>query len=199
MVNAQTGELGHVGVAMTFGFVILVMILANGHISGAHFNPSVTVAFALTRHFPWRDVLPYVVGQLSGALAGGLTVRLLIGNVADLGTTRIQSGVDMWQAFGIEVLLTASLMYVIISVATDTKAVGQLAAIAIGLTVAVDALWGGPLTGASMNPARSLGPAIVAGVYDNQWLYVIAPTIGAAMGALAYEFVRESKVEKRLA
>lgn len=191
MVNAQTGALGHVGVAFTFGLVILVMILANGHISGAHFNPVVTVAFALTRHFPWREVALYITSQFAGALGGALTLRVLVGDNADLGATRIAESVSTAQAFGIEVLLTAALMYVIIAVATDTKAVGQLAAVAIGFTVAVDAFWAGPLTGASMNPARSLGPALVAGVSADQWLYVVAPLVGAALGAFAYELVRD--------
>jgi glycerol uptake facilitator-like aquaporin len=179
MVNAQSGALTHVGVALTFGLVIMVMIAATGHISGAHFNPAVTVAFALTRHFPWREV------------AASLTLLGLFGNVAHLGAT-LPSGTP-WQAFGLEVVLTAFLMFVIISVATDTQAVGQLAAIAIGGTVALDALFGGPISGASMNPARSLAPALVGGVWLHQWLYIIAPVIGASLGALIYQAIRVGK------
>lgn len=189
IVNTQTQALTHIGVAMTFGLVIMVMIAATGHISGAHFNPAVTFAFALTRHFPWREVAAYIVGQLLGALAAALTLLVLFGNVAYLGAT-LPSG-SLWQSFGLEILLTAFLMFVIISVATDTQAVGELAAVAIGATVALDALFGGPISGASMNPARSLAPALVSGEWVNQWIYVIAPMIGASLGAIVYQMIRK--------
>lgn len=189
MVNAQTGALGHIGIAATFGLIIMVMIAALGHISGAHFNPAVTVAFALTRHFPVRDVTYYIVGQLSGAILGALTLRLIIGDITHLGATLPSDSIE--QSFGLEVVLTAFLMFVIIAVATDDRAVGETAALAIGATVAMSALWGGPISGASMNPARSLGPALVAGIWDDQWLYIIAPLIGAAMGSFLYEWLRK--------
>jgi aquaporin NIP len=190
MVNAETSALGHIGVAFTFGLVILVMIAATGHISGAHFNPAVTFAFALTRHFPWREVPFYIGGQMLGAILGALTLQVVIGDVANLGTTLPAGTVE--QTFGLEILLTASLMFVIIAVATDTRAVGETAAIAIGATVAVNALWAGPLSGASMNPARSLGPALIAGIGEHQWLYVVAPVIGAAIGAMLYQWLRQN-------
>lgn len=189
MVNAQTGALGHVGIALTFGLVITVMIAATGHISGAHFNPAVTFAFALTRHFPWREVGIYWAGQLLGAILGALTLRLLLGNQANLGAT-LPAG-PIGQAFGLELLLTAALMFVIIAVATDTRAVGEIAALAIGATVALDALWGGPISGASMNPARSLGPALVTGHWLHHWVYWLAPLLGASIGALIYQLLRE--------
>lgn len=189
MVNAQTGALTHVGIALTFGLIITVMIAATGHLSGAHFNPAVTIAFAVTRHFPWREVIYYVVAQFLGAVLGALTLRVLIGSDANLGTT-LPSG-TVWQSFGLEVLLTAVLMFVIISVATDTKAVGTPAALAIGFTVALDAMWGGPISGASMNPARSFGPALIAGIANDQWIYWIAPIIGAIIGGGAYQLLRE--------
>jgi len=188
ITNTLTGALTHVGVALTFGLVIMVMIAATGHISGAHFNPAVTIAFALTRHFSWADVPVYIGSQLAGAIAGALTLRLLFGPVANLGATL--PGGDVWQSFGLEVLLTAVLMFVIVAVATDTRAVGQLAALAIGSTVALDALWAGPISGASMNPARSLGPALVSGVLQDQWVYLFAPLIGATIGAFAYQMIR---------
>lgn len=190
MVNSSTGSLTHVGVALTFGLIITVMVAALGHLSGAHFNPSVTVAFAVTRHFPWRDVLAYVTGQLIGAIAGALTLRALFGSAANLGAT-LPAG-SAWQSFGLEVLLTAVLMFVIIAVATDSRAAGQLAALAIGATVALDALWGGPISGASMNPARSFGPALIAGVWQDQWVYWLGPLIGAVLGAAIYQFLRSS-------
>lgn len=188
MVNAQTGALGHIGIAFTFGLTIMVMIAATGHISGAHFNPAVTIAFALTRHFPWLEVPFYVAGQFIGAVLGALTLRLVIGDVAGLGVTLPADAAG--QSFGLEIILTAFLMFVIIAVATDTRAVGETAAIAIGATVALDALWGGPLSGASMNPARSLGPALVSGIWTDQWIYVIAPIIGAAIGGFVYQWIR---------
>lgn len=188
MVNGATGALTHVGVALTFGLVIMVMIAATGHLSGAHFNPAVTLAFALTRHFPWREAPAYALGQLSGAVAGALTLRALLGTTASLGAT-LPSGSTM-QSLGLEVLLTAVLMFVIISVATDTRAVGQLAALAIGGTVALDALWGGPISGASMNPARSFGPALVAGAWRDHWIYWVGPLIGASLGGLIYQWLR---------
>lgn len=189
VVDAQTKALGHVGIAFTFGLIVMVMIAATGHLSGAHFNPAVTVAFALNRHFPWREVPLYIGGQILGAVVGALTLRALFGVTANLGAT-LPAG-DVWQSFLLEVLLTAFLMFVITSVATDTRAVGQLAAIAIGATVALDALWGGPISGASMNPARSLAPALVAGVWRDQWIYLIAPFVGAAIGASAYRVIRQ--------
>lgn len=189
MVNAQTGALGHMGISLTFGLIILVMIASIGHISGAHFNPAVTIAFAVTRHFPWSKVLVYVPAQIIGAFLGSLTTRLLIGDIANLGAT-LPAG-SPWQSFGLEVLLTAVLMFVIISVATDTRAVGSPAAVAIGFTVALDALWGGPISGASMNPARSLGPALAAGIWSNQWVYWVAPIVGACIGAMLYQLLRE--------
>lgn len=188
MVNDQTGALGHLGVALTFGLIIMVMIAAIGHLSGAHFNPAVTIAFAWTRHFAWRDVPVYILSQLVGAVLGALTLRALLGNVANVGMTIPANSVV--QAFGIEVLLTAVLMFVIMAVATDTRAVGQLAAIAIGATVTLDALWGGPISGASMNPARSLGPALVMGMWTDQWIYVVAPLLGSLAGAIVYQLVR---------
>lgn len=187
MVNTMTHALTHIGIALTFGLIITVMIAATGHLSGAHFNPAVTLAFALTRHFPWRDVPLYIGSQLLAAVAGALTLRFLLGQTADLGATVPQGSAG--QAFGLEVLLTAVLMFVITAVATDTRAVGQLAALAIGATVALDALWGGPISGASMNPARSFGPALIAGMWQDHWVYWVGPLLGAALGAGCDQFL----------
>jgi aquaporin NIP len=196
VVNASTGALTHLGVAFTFGLIISVMIAATGHLSGAHFNPAVTCAFALTRHFPWQELPIYVGAQLIGAIGGALTLRTLFGPLADLGAT-LPSGSAV-QSFGLELLLSAILMFVIIAVATDTRAVGQLAAIAIGATVTLDALWGGPISGASMNPARSFGPALVAGVWRDHWVYWLGPLLGAALGALFYQILRTPQFEAPL-
>jgi MIP family channel proteins len=190
VVNSLTGNLGHLGVSLAFGLVVMVMIGATGHISGAHLNPAVTLAFAMTRNFPWSRVPFYIGAQLLGAILAAVLLQVLFGSVANLGVT-LPSG-SYVQAFVLEVLLTAALMFVIMAVATDTKAVGQLAAIMIGATVSANALWAGPISGASMNPARSLGPAIVTGIWDAQWIYVFAPVLGAILGAFAYQLIRES-------
>ena len=188
-VQAQTGALTHVGVAISFGLVVMVMISAVGHISGAHLNPAVTLAFAMTRHFPWRMTSGYFLAQFSGATVAASLLQILFGPTVALGVTK-PSG-SMLQSFLLETLLTAALMFVITALATDTRAVGQLAAIMIGATVMVNALWGGPISGASMNPARSFGPALVSGTWEAQWIYWIAPTLGAILGALAYQMIRE--------
>jgi aquaporin NIP len=188
MVDAKTHELTHVGVAIAFGLVIMAMIYAVGHVSGAHFNGAVTFAFALTRHFPWPRAAAYWGAQLLGALVAAAVLRGSLGNVAHVGAT-LPSGSDR-QSFLWEVLLTAFLMFVIMAVATDTRAVGEAAAIAIGGTIALDAMVGGPISGASMNPMRSAGPAIVSGDLDSLWIYLVAPPLGAALGALAYQLIR---------
>ena len=188
MVDAKTHELGHVGVAISFGLVILFGIYAVGHISGAHFNPAVTFAFALTRHFPWRRAFAYWGAQVLGAIVAAAVLRGSLGNIADIGAT-LPSG-SQAQSFLWELVMSAFLMFVILAVATDTRAVGEAAAIAIGGTVALDALFGGPISGASMNPARSIGPAVVSGNLHALWIYIVAPVVGACLGGLAYQFVR---------
>jgi MIP family channel proteins len=189
VVDAQTHALGHLGVALTFGLVIMAMIYALGHVSGAHLNPAVSLAFALGRHFPWPRVAAYWSAQLAGALAGAALVRASLGDDAHVGAT-LPSG-SQAQSFLWELVLTFFLMLVITAVATDTRAVGEAAAIAIGGTVGLDALFGGPVSGASMNPARSFGPAVVSGDLHALWLYLVAPPLGAALGVVVYRFLRE--------
>jgi MIP family channel proteins len=189
MVDAKTGALGHVGVAITFGLVIMAMIYAVGHISGAHFNPAVTFGFSLSRHFPWSRAVAYWIAQLAGALAAAAILRGSLGNIAHVGAT-LPSG-SQGQSFLWELVMTFFLMFVIMAVATDTRAVGEAAAIAIGGTVGLDAMFGGPISGASMNPARSAGPAIVSGDLHALWLYIIAPVLGASLAALTYQFIRD--------
>jgi MIP family channel proteins len=188
MVDAKTHALGHVGVAISFGLVIMVMIYAVGHISGAHFNPAVTFAFALGRHFPWPRAAVYWTAQVAGALTAAALLRASLGNIADVGAT-LPSGTQ-GQSFLWELVMTFFLMFVIVAVATDTRAVGEAAAIAIGATVGLDAMFGGPISGASMNPARSIGPALVSGNLHALWLYILAPVLGASIATLTYQFLR---------
>jgi len=191
MVDAKTHALGHVGVALAFGLVIMAMIYAVGHISGAHFNAAVTFAFALTRHFPWTRALGYWLSQLVGALAAAALLRGSLGNIAHVGAT-LPSG-SQGQSFLWELVMSFFLMFVILAVATDTRAVGEAAAIAIGGTIGLDAMFGGPISGASMNPMRSLGPALVSGDLHALWLYIFAPILGASLGGLAYQLVRDEQ------
>jgi MIP family channel proteins len=188
MVDAKTHQLGHIGVAITFGLVIMFGIYAVGHISGAHFNAAVTFAFALTRHFPWPRAVAYVAAQFVGAVTAAALLRASLGNIAKVGAT-FPSGSN-GQSFLWELVMTAFLMFVILAVATDTRAVGEAAAIAIGGTIGLDAMFGGPISGASMNPIRSLAPGLVSGDLNAIWVYLLAPTLGAAVGGLAYQFVR---------
>lgn len=196
VVNAQTGALSHLGVALTFGLVIIVMIASTGHLSGAHFNPAVTLAFASIRRFSWREVPLYIGGQLLGAAFGALTLRGLFGLTTNLGATLPQG--DPIQSLGMEFLMTAGLMFVITAVSTDPRVPTPLVALAIGATVALGALWGGPISGASMNPARSLGPALVAGVWSYQWIYLLGPIVGAVGGAFTYQMIRLPLQETKL-
>jgi MIP family channel proteins len=187
------GQITHVGVGLVFELIITVMIYAFGHISGAHFNPAVTLAFVLVRHFPMRRLWIYWMAQLTGACLAALCLRLVVGDVAHLGTTIPAGSGGAWQSFVLEAILTFFLMVVIMAMATDTRAVGQAAALAIGATVALEALFAGPISGASMNPARSFGPALVSVTWTAQWVYIIAPFLGALAAALLYRWMREAR------
>lgn len=188
VASVRPGSLTAEGISATFGLVVMVMIYVFGHISGAHFNPAVTLAFAAARHFRTTEVVPYWLAQILGACLASLCLYAMFGNVANLGAT-LPSGTDM-QSFVLEIILTFLLMLVITSVATDSRAQGQAAAIAIGATVGLTSLFAGPISGDSMNPARSLGPALVSGNLHSIWIYLIAPPIGAVLGAFVYDFLR---------
>jgi MIP family channel proteins len=192
-INAVTGgAIGHVGIGLTFGLIVMAMIYATGHVSGAHLNPAVTLGFCVARHFPLRQAPVYIGAQLAGGLLAALALRGLFGNVGALGATLPRDGAG--QSLVLEFILTFFLMFVIMAVATDVRAVGQAAAIAIGGTVGLEALFAGPISGASMNPARSLAPALVSGTWDAQWLYVLGPVAGALAGAMAYALIREEEL-----
>lgn len=188
VVDAEQGGLGHVGVSLAFGLVVMTMVYALGHVSGAHINPAVTLALASRGRFPWTAVPGYIGAQVAGAVLAAVVLRASLGNVADLGAT-LPSGSD-GQSFVWEVLLTGVLLVVIVSVATDAGAAVGGAAIAIGGTIALASLVGGPISGASLNPARSLGPALVSGELGSLWIYLTAPLLGALAGALAYDAIR---------
>ena len=175
-------------VALAFGLVIAVMVYALGHVSGAHLNPAVSIGFAVGRHLPWSKVVTYATEQVLGATAAALVLSVTLGRGVDLGVMQ-PAGSDL-QSFVWEAALTFFLMLVITAVATDIRAVGQAAALAIGGTVALGALVGGPVSGASMNPARSIGPALISGDFAHLWLYVTAPVVGAVGGALVYRGLR---------
>ena len=187
--SVSGGTIGHGGVAAAFGLVVGVMIFAVGHLSGAHLNPAVTLGFFGGRHFPARDVLPYWGAQVLGAVLASLCLRALFSLAGGLGTTH-PDHVSVWAALVLEAGLTAVLMIVILAVATDTRAVGSLAALAVGGTIALEALVMGPITGASMNPARSFAPALVSGDWTDLWIYLVGPAVGALVGAGIYEALR---------
>lgn len=173
------GQVTHVGVALTFGLVVMAMIYAFGDTSGAHLNPAVTAAFTLARRFPARQAPAYVAAQLTGALAASLLLRVLFPDSESLGAT-IPAG-PAWQSFVLEVILSFMLMLVILRVSSGPKEQGIMAGIAIGGVVGLEALFAGPISGASMNPARSLSPALVSGHLSSLWIYLAAPTLGAAL------------------
>ena len=177
VVDAQTHALGHLGVALTFGLVVLAMIYAFGDLSGAHLNPAVTLGFVVARRFPLAQAAPYIIAQLAGALLASLTLRFLFPGDITLGTT-LPAGSDM-QSFILESILTFFLMLVILQVSQGSKETGLMAGIAIGATVGLEALFAGPICGASMNPARSIAPALVSGNIQHLWIYITAPILGA--------------------
>lgn len=190
VINDLTqGGIGHAGIALTFGLVVMAMIQTFGDISGAHFNPAVSLAFAVAGKLPWTRVPGFVGAQCVGALLASGLLRFLFPSHALLGAT-LPSG-PVSQSFVLEVILTAMLMLTILSVSTGAKEKGITAALAIGAVVALEAMFAGPICGASMNPARSLAPAIVSGHLDHLWLYLLAPVIGALLAVPLCVGVRE--------
>ena len=195
VVNAVAGNpLGHGGVAAAFGLVVAAMIFTVGHLSGAHLNPAITLAFAAGRHFPAREVPWYWAAQAVAAITASISLRGLFGTAGELGATQ-PAHVGELAALVLEAGLTAVLMMVVLAVATDTRAVGSLAALAIGGTIALQALVFGPITGASMNPARSLGPAVATGDTTGLWIYLCGPTAGALIGLAIYEILRGTRYQ----
>ncbi|CAO2823479.1 unnamed protein product [Amaranthus hypochondriacus] len=177
------------GIAIVWGLVVMVMVYSVGHISGAHFNPAVTIAFATCRRFPWKQVPAFVICQVVGSTLASGTLRLVFNGHQTQFAGTSPAGSDL-QSFVIEFIITFYLMFVISGVATDNRAIGELAGLAVGSTVLLNVMFAGPISGASMNPARSLGPAIVSNHYKSIWIYLVAPTAGAIAGAMVYNLIR---------
>ena len=186
--EVTSGDVTHVGIGITWGLIVMAMIYAFGEISGAHFNPAVSIAFAYAKKFSWKEVPKYIFFQIAGAFAASLLLMWLFPKSELLGAT-IPS-VDVWRAFVLELILTFFLMVVIINVSTGSKETGMMAGIAIGGVVLLEALFAGPITNASMNPARSLAPNIVSGNIEGLWLYILAPIIGALLAVVSCKFVK---------
>jgi aquaporin NIP len=182
------GSVTHVGIAITFGLIVMAMIYALGEKSGAHLNPAVTIAFAVNGNFPGREIVPYIISQLAGAIAASTVLKMLFPSSVLLGAT-IPAGSNM-QSFILECILTFFLMLVIIQVAKGSKEQGLFAGIAIGSVVLLEAMFAGPISGASMNPARSLGPAIVSGELKQVWIYIAAPVLGAIASIAIYKLIK---------
>lgn len=190
IINQQTsGAITHVGIAITFGLIVMAMIYALGHISGAHLNPAVTIAFTLAKKFKAKQVTPYIISQLAGAFLASFVLKYLFPTDEFLGAT-IPSGTPM-QSFILECILTFFLMLVIIHVATGSKEQGMFAGLAIGSTVLLEAMFAGPVSGASMNPARSLAPAIVSGHMEHLWVYLTATILGATLAIPIWKFLNQ--------
>jgi aquaporin Z len=187
--DLSQGTVSHVGIALTFGLVVLAMIYALGDVSGCHINPAVTFGFFVARRFDGRLVVPYLISQLLGAVLASVTLLLMFPTHTTLGAT-LPAG-DALQSFVLEFILTLILMFVILSVSTGSKEKGVLAGVAVGSVIALEALFAGPISGASMNPARSLAPAVVSLHLESLWVYLTAPTLGACIGVLACRCVQE--------
>ncbi|HEY2376047.1 MAG TPA: aquaporin [Gemmatimonadaceae bacterium] len=192
MVAAKTGAFGVEGVALAFGLVITVAVAATGHLGGAHINPAVTIGFWSVRRFPGHDVVPYVVAQCAGAIAASAVLSWILGPVGNLGATI--PALTLGRSFAVEAGYSALLGFVIMGVATDARTPASVAPFAIGATVFAGALVTGPLTGGSFNPARSLGPAIVGGIWTAHWLYWAAPILGMILAMRCYEVLRGASV-----
>ncbi|XP_041027328.1 aquaporin NIP1-2-like isoform X1 [Juglans microcarpa x Juglans regia] len=177
------------GISIVWGLAVMVLVYSVGHISGAHFNPAVTIAFATCKRFPWKQVPAYVFAQVLGSTMASGTLRLIFNGHENFFAGTVPSGTEL-QSFVLEFIITFYLMFVISGVATDNRAIGELAGLAVGSTVLLNVMFAGPISGASMNPARSLGPAFVHNEYRGIWVYIAGPILGAVSGGLVYNLIR---------
>lgn len=192
VVNTVTGgTIGHYGVCATWGMIVTALVYAIGDFSGAHINPAVTISFWAAGRFPLKEVPAYIIAQILGACLASATLLLLFPDAGTLGGT-MPAGPIM-QTFVLEVIITFILMFIIIQVATGSKEVGIMAGLAIGLVVWLNATFAGPISGASMNPARSLGPAIISGNLQHQWIYVVAPILGGLLAIGTYKVLKHDQ------
>lgn len=182
------GVVTHVGIGMTFGLIVTVMIYSVGSVSGAHLNPAVSIGFVIAGKMPLGKMYYYLIAQCVGAVLASILLFIMFPNASTMGET-VPSG-TLWQAFVMELVITFFLMFVIINVATGSKEEGILAGIAIGMTVMLAAIFAGPITGAGMNPARSLGPALMIGDLSYMWLYTLAPILGSALAVGAWRSIK---------
>ena len=183
------GQITHVGIALSFGFVVMAVIYAFGSVSGAHINPAVTLGFYVIKRISLHDAIKYIISQCLGACVASIMLAVMYQNHESLGATL--PAINVWGAFVYEFLLTWFLMMVILSVATGAKEKGLMAGVAIGGTVALEALFAGPVTGASMNPARSLAPALISGNISDLWIYIFAPALGAVFASLSCHYLHK--------
>lgn len=193
IINQQSnGAISHVGIAITFGLIVMAMIYALGPLSGAHLNPAVSIAFVIAGKFKLNQLLPYIISQVAGGLAASVILKFLFPQNDLLGST-IPAGSDS-QSFVLEFILTFFLMLVIINVAIGSKEQGMFAGLAIGSTVLLEAMFAGPICGASMNPARSIAPAIVSNHLEHLWIYIVAPIAGASLSIPVWKFLNNKKI-----
>lgn len=189
VIDQQThGAVTHVGIAITFGFIVMSMIYALGNISGAHLNPAVSIAFTVGKKFPVKELLPYIISQVIGALLASGLLKILFPANDLLGST-LPAGTEI-QSFILEIILTFFLMLVILNVAHGSKEQGMFAGLAIGSVVLLEAMFAGPICGASMNPARSIAPALMSGHLESIWVYITAPIIGAVLAVPVYNYLK---------
>ncbi|MEA5553729.1 MIP family channel protein [Anabaena cylindrica UHCC 0172] len=186
--NISQGAITHIGISFVFGAVVSALIYSLGHLSGAHFNPAVTLAFWTSGFFPKKRVLPYISAQLLGSVLASSLLLISLGKVANLGATLPLNG-NWPQSLVLETVLTFILMFVILGSGLDRRAHIGFAGLAIGLTVAMEAAFMGPITGASMNPARSFGPALVGGIWQHHWVYWVAPILGSQFAVIVYGII----------
>lgn len=189
--DITNGSISHVGVAITWGLIVMCMIYAFGEISGAHFNPAVTFGFAYAKKFPWKEVPKYIIAQAIGAFMACFLLWFLFPESNSLGSTFPAEGFEPYRAFILELILTFFLMLVIINVSTGSKEIGTMAAIAVGGVILLEAMFAGPMTKASMNPIRSLAPALVSGNLQHLWLYLTAPFVGAFLAVVSCALVKD--------